>query len=148
MWAIGGNTVATNLRRSNSSPKATNVIFVGGNKTLMIYQLSPFSDYLRHCWCFEELDQLEFHQNYTHYSLKSQSAFFDYTFLLSKKKLFYYALFLKINQSNHHFGCLRIKTTIFLSTIDFNGGIANFSPSNFYRVYSLYCGFRDDLKSQ
>ena len=53
----------------------------------MIYQLSLFSDYLRHWWCFEEFHQLAFHQNYSHYSLKSQSAFFDHTYLRSKRKL-------------------------------------------------------------
>ena len=53
----------------------------------MNYQLSLFSDYLRHCWYLVELDQLTFHQNYTHYSLKSWSAFFDQTYLRSKRKL-------------------------------------------------------------
>ena len=55
---------------------------------LIIYQLSLFSDYLRHCKCFQELDQLIFFcQNYTHYSLKNQSAFLDHTYLWSKTKL-------------------------------------------------------------
>ena len=54
---------------------------------LIIYQLSLSSDNLRHCWCIEEHDQLAFCPNYTHYFLKTQSTFFDHTFLWSKRKL-------------------------------------------------------------
>ena len=54
---------------------------------LIIYQLSLFSDNLQYSWCFKEHDQLAFFPNCTHYSLKTQSTFFDYTYLWSKRKL-------------------------------------------------------------
>ena len=81
----------------------------------MIYQLSLFFDYLRQCWCFEELDQLAFHQNYTHYSLKSQSAFFDHTYLLSKRKFILLFFFLKNQPVKSSFDCLRFTIANFFN---------------------------------
>ena len=104
-WETCGHEIwATNPRRSNFIAQGHKCDCCGGNQAWVVYQLSLFSDYLRHCGCFEELDQLAFHQNYSHYFLKSQSAYLYHTYLLPKRKFILF--FFKISLSNNCLYCL------------------------------------------
>ena len=138
-WESCGDELwGMNPRRSNFVVQGEKCDHCGGNQAWMIYQLSRFSFFF-----------FAFHQNYTHYSLKGQSVFFDHTYLLSKRE-FILLVFFKKKSASQIFVLIALgsQLRIFLSTIDFNGGISKVSSSNFYREYLLYCGFGDDLKSE